>query len=303
MTTDEAGAAFLEHCGKERGLSGNTLDAYRQDIGEFTREFGGIQVSQVDGRGLIDFAAHLSGPRALAPATVKRRLACLRSMFRWLVRRSEIAASPFAAVEIRIRVPDRLPRCISSLDMAALSTAADGAEDFTGLATLLLLVTGARVGELASLRLADVDAEGGTIRIIGKGDRERQAFVPDGRVADLLKRHVEVRGRSGNGDAALFVGRSGQPTSTACIRARIKSLSASAGVSVNVTPHMLRHTAATSLLEAGVDMRFVQRLLGHRSITTTQLYTHVSDRALRAAIVAAAVCGQLRRRPEGPTAT
>ena len=303
MTTDEAAAAFLEHCEKERGLSGNTLDAYRQDIAEFLSRFGDLQLANVDGRGLVEFTSYMSGPRSLAPATVKRRLACLRSMFKWLVRRSEISVSPFATVEIRVRIPDRLPRCISGRDMAVLSRTAADTVGFTGLATLLLLVTGARVGELASLRLADVDVDGGTIRIRGKGDRERQAFVPEGRVADLLKRHVTGRETTAQRGAALFVSRSGRPASTACIRGRLKSLSASAGVSVTVTPHMLRHTAATSLLEAGVDIRFVQRLLGHKSITTTQLYTHVSDNALRAAVTAAAICGQLPRRPSEPMPT
>ena len=137
-------------------------------------------------------------------------------------------------------------------------------EGMAGMATLLLLVTGARVGEFSSLRLPDVDVAAGTIRIRGKGDRERQVFVPEGRVADLLDRHMADRVNTATPGAALFVSRSGSPASTACIRGKVKKLSASAGVSVSVTPHMLRHTAATSLLEAGVDMRFVQRLLGHR---------------------------------------
>ncbi len=297
MTTDEAGAAFLIHCERERGLSGNTLDAYRQDVAEFLRRLGGRCVLTVDGPAMVEFAAFLAGARALAPATVKRRLACLRSMFRWLARRSAIAADPFASVEIRTRIPDRLPRCLSASDMEKLAAAADDEEGLAGLATLLLLVTGARVGELASLRLADVDAQAGTIRIRGKGDRERQAFVPDGRVCDLLRRHLSDREGSGP-QAPLLVNRPGRAASAATIRQGVKTLSCGAGVAVRVTPHVLRHTAATSLLEAGVDMRFVQRLLGHRSITTTQIYTHVSDRALRAAVVTAAVCGQLARRPE-----
>ena len=296
MTTDEAGADFLEHCERERCLSSNTLEAYRQDIAEFLRQFGGLGIEDVNGQGMVRYVAHLSGTRALAPATVKRRLACLRSMFHWLVRRSALAMSPFATVEIRVRVPDRLPRCITPADMATLSKAADDAEGLAGLATLLLLVTGVRVGELASLHLGDVDVEGGTIRIRGKGDRERQAFVPEGRVADLLRLHVTEREHTPGAVQPLFVSRSGRAVSAACIRRQVTELSLDAGVSVRVTPHMLRHTAATSLLEAGMDVRFVQRLLGHRSITTTQLYTHVSDRALRAAVAAAAVCGQLPRR-------
>ncbi len=297
MTTDEAAAGFMEHCERERGLSRNSLDAYRQDTSEFLRRFPGQSVADVDGTAMVGFAAFLSGPRKLAPATVKRRLACLRSMFRWLARRGAIPASPFSSVEVRVRIPDRLPRCISRGEMNALSAAADLAEDMAGLATLLLLVTGARVGELAGVRVADVDAAAGTIRIRGKGDRERQVYIPDGRVADLLRREVAARERSAGREAVLLAAKGGRPASPACIRERLRGLSASAGIAVRVTPHMLRHTAATSLIEAGTDIRLVQKLLGHRSITTTQLYTHVSDRALRDAVAAAGICARLARRP------
>ena len=296
MTVNDVSKAFLEHCQTERHLSANTVDAYSQDLAEFLRRFSGRDITSVTGRDLTDYAAFLSGVRALAPATVKRRLACLRSMFRWLVRKSVIPVSPFAAVEIRIRIPDRLPRCLSASEMALLVGFADSSRGPGGLATLLLLVTGARVGELASLRLRDIDVVHGTIRIVGKGDRERQVFVPEGRVLDLLRQHVTERGAGDQPDKPFLVSPGERAASTASIRTRVKQLSRSAGLQRTVTPHVLRHTAATALLEAGVDMRFVQRLLGHRSIATTQIYTHVSDRALRAAVISAGVCGQLPRR-------
>ena len=302
MKTEEAGKAFLDHCDKERHLSRNTLDAYAQDIGEFRRFFPDVCVTQLGGGDIVGYAAHLLETRRLAPATVRRRLACLRSMFKWLTRRSVIVASPFSATEIRVRLPDRLPRCISRDDMALLAAAADAAGDAAGLATLLLLITGARVSELASLNLSDVGGNRDAIRIVGKGDRERQVFVPEGRVSDILDRHVEGRRRAADSDGPLFIGRSGNPLSAASIRRIVRRLSRSAGIPSKVTPHVLRHTAATALLEAGVDMRFVQRLLGHRSIVTTQIYTHVSDTALKAAVAAAAVCGQLPRRPEARNA-
>ena len=295
MTVDEAGEAFLKHCEKERHLAANTVNAYRQDVAEFRRKFAGAEVAGVTGQHLVAYAAHLSGARALAPATVKRRLACLRSLFRWLVRRSTLAASPFATVDIRVRVPDRLPRCLGAGDMARLAEAADDAQGLAGLAVLLLLVTGARVSELASVRLGDVDPDRGSIRIIGKGDRERQVFVPDGRVLDLLRSHMEARNACSLPNDTLLVGARGRAATAHSIREQVKRLSKSAGLQRTVTPHVLRHTAATALLEAGTDMRFVQRLLGHRSISTTQIYTHVSDRALKAAVSAAAICGQLPR--------
>ena len=251
---------------------------------------------------LVGYASYLSGERALAPATVRRRLAYLRSMFGWLVRRGTIATNPFAAVEIRIRIPERLPRCLHEADIARLVAAAREQGGVAGLATLLLFATGIRVGELSSLRTADVDLGMGTMRIVGKGNRERRVFLPGGSAGTQLTRHVLARSQAGS-EGRLVVGPGGQTASPALIRREVKRLARQAGVERAITPHMLRHTAATSLLEAGVDIRFVQRLLGHRSILTTQMYTHVSDGALRAAIRGADICGRLERaRAAGPFA-
>ena len=294
MDSDKAAEGFLQHCKAERRLCGNTLAAYRQDTGEFLRRFGSRDVRSISGKELVGYASYLSGERALAPATVKRRLACLKSMFGWLVRSDKLEESPFSGAEIRVRIPDRLPRCLNAADMAALAAAAHRVTGPAGLATLLLFATGARVSELASVSLADIDLERGTMRIVGKGDRERQVFLPGGRVGQRLGDHLRDRDVSA-GPAGLLVRPDGRPVSAAHIRAGVKRLARDAGVVRLVTPHMLRHTAATSLLEAGVDMRFVQRLLGHRSILTTQMYTHVTDDALRAAVAGADICGRLER--------
>ncbi|MDP4022706.1 tyrosine-type recombinase/integrase [Methylobacterium sp. NEAU 140] len=294
MILDEAGASFLEHCRVERHLSPNTLTAYRQDIAELVGNLGSVAVADVTGTRLVAYAAHLSTARKLAPATVKRRLACARSMFGWLVRRRVIGVNPFAMVEIRVRVPDRLPRCLATGEMATLARAAEAAPPLTRLATTLLFATGVRVSELAAIRVSDIDLESGSIRIVGKGDRQRQVFVPDEKVASLVRDYVRIHHVDGNGGSVrLLRDPFNRPVSSAGIRLRIKRLARSAGLSRPVTPHMLRHTAATELLEAGVDIRFVQRLLGHRSISTTQLYTHVSDRALRGAIQTASVFERL----------
>jgi integrase/recombinase XerD len=293
MKVEEAGKAFLRHCEAERHLSANTISAYRQDLDEFERRFASKDIHGITGHDLVCYAAYLSGPRTLAPATVKRRIACLKSMFHWLLRRSTLAADPFASVEIRVRIPDRLPRCLPSGDMARLAKASEGAPVLTRLATLLLFATGARVSELTSIQLADVDIEHRTIRIVGKGNRERQVFLPNDHVAGLLRRYVETHHAKSAPGNRLLVGRTGRPASPAAIRNRVKQLSREAELKRLATPHVIRHTTATALLEAGVDMRFVQRLLGHRSIATTQIYTHVNDRALKAAVTAADICGRL----------
>ena len=216
-------------------------------------------------------------------------------MFAWLVKKADLVVNPFVNVEIRIRIPDRLPRCLSQRDMARLARAAEEASSLARIVTLLLFETGARVSELASVRLRDVDVEQGVIRIVGKGDRERRVFVSSLKVRRLLEDYTHVTHRHAQPDQKLLRGSCDRDATAALIRETVKRMSQVARIERVVTPHVLRHTAATSLLEAGVDIRFVQRMLGHRSIGTTQLYTHVSDHALRAAMTAADVLGRLER--------
>lgn len=294
MRVSAAADAFLRYCSEEKHLSQNTLNAYRQDIAEFRSHIGGSRpVAKVGAADLLAYRNDLSAVRRLAAATVKRRLACLRTMFAWLVRRDVITDSPFARTELRIRLPARLPRCIESRDVRRLMRhrGAHGA-DFA-LAIGLLLATGMRVGELADLRLSDVDAAGGRLRIMGKGSRERTVFVTDGRLRDDLREYIKARhgGSALTAERRLLIDTRGHALTSPRIRNAIVQLGRIAGIDRRVTPHMLRHTAATMLLESGTDIRFVQRLLGHRSILTTQIYTHVSDRALQAALTRANILG------------
>lgn len=299
MNLKEAGEAYLRHCRLERHLSSNTLAAYRQDIAELAGYFGASEAADVTAHALVAYAGHLSTVRSLAPATVKRRLACARGLFRWLARRATISSDPFAKTEIRVRIPDRLPRCLSTDEMARLARETVGASALTRLATLLLFATGMRVGELVAVRIADIDLDRGSIRIVGKGNRQRQVIISSERLACLIRDYIENRHATGRPEDRLFQTPDGRSLRPAAIRVRLHRLARAAGVARTVTPHMLRHTAATELLEAGVDIRFVQRLLGHRSIVTTQIYTHVSDRALKAAICGADMFGRLERSDGG----
>lgn len=290
MNLGDVCGGFLEYCRDQRQLSTNTLMAYRQDLHEFQAYFVNQTITEISGNDLTLYVQHLFTVRRLAAASVKRRLAPLRVMYSWLIRQKKVQQTPFAATELRIRMPIRLPRCISAADVRSLLQQADSAPQVTRLSALLLLVTGVRVGELASVRIGDIDLKQRSVRVIGKGNRERQVFLPDElTVAELGKYMASCRKGAILSDR-LFVDERGRLLTASSIRSRIRTLANSAGIDRRVTPHMLRHTAATALLEAGVDIRFVQKLLGHRSIQTTQLYTHVSDRALRNAITKANVC-------------
>jgi len=287
-------AAFLRYCAEEKHLASNTINAYRQDLAEFARDLCASRpVGAIRATDILAYRNRLSAERGLSAATVKRRLACLRALFAWLVRRDVLEGSPFAKTELRIRLPARLPRCLDMRDVRRLMRHRAMQGPGCALAIALLLATGIRIGELAALRLQDVDTSTGRLTIFGKGSRERSVFVTDPRLREELRAYIAARHVDAGhvAERSLLVDDRARPLSAARIRAVIAGLGRNAGITRHLTPHMLRHTAATMLLESGTDIRFVQRLLGHRSIVTTQIYTHVSDRALRTALARANVLG------------
>src|SRR5262249_12475186 len=145
----------------------------------------------------------------------------------------------------------------------------------------LMLSTGIRVGELCKLGVEDVSPDGGSLRIHGKGSRDRVAYICDDGLKRELRRTIMERQHATGGHAALLLNRYGLPMKPQSVRSSLRRHAGQIGLARRITPHMLRHTAATLLIETGVDIRFVQRLLGHSSIATTEIYTHVSDEALR----------------------
>lgn len=156
-----------------------------------------------------------------------------------------------------------------------------------------MIATGMRVGELSKLRLADLSPDASAVRIHGKGSRDRVAYITDVVLQQQLLQLVGSRGKGGTEKGALFLNRNGAPVRPQSIRARLRRYAVKLGLARRVTPHMLRHTAATLLIETGVDIRFVQRLLGHSSIATTEIYTHVSDEALRSTLERNAVLSSI----------
>ena len=160
-----------------------------------------------------------------------------------------------------------------------------------------MISTGIRVGELCKVRIEDVSPDGSSFRIHGKGARDRVAYISDASLQRELRQLVEDRRRRmGGAIGSLFLNRYGSPMRPQSVRSKLRRYAVEVGLVRRVTPHMLRHTAATLLIETGVDIRFVQRLLGHSSIATTEIYTHVSDEALRTTLERADVLGTLAPR-------
>jgi len=159
-----------------------------------------------------------------------------------------------------------------------------------------MVSTGIRVGELCKLGIDEIAPDGSSLRIHGKGSRDRVAYISDTALRRELRQLVVARRRASDGTGALFVNRYGLPMKPQSIRSKLRRFAGEIGLARRVTPHMLRHTAATLLIETGVDIRFVQRLLGHSSIATTEIYTHVSDEALRSTLERADVLRSLAQR-------
>jgi len=283
---DEAVERFLGYLRTVRNLSRHSLAAYGTDLLQLA--------SFLDARGTTDPAkvahqdlrAWLGQVREAgrSRATIARKLAAARSLFKWLAREELIDADPAAA----LRTPKRdrhLPRFLSREEMERLLAApkGDGLAEVRDRAILeCLYSSGVRVSELAALDDPDLDLKAGVARVMGKGRRERLAGLGKYAVA-ALRGWIAARKRSpgGKGGDALFRNRDGGRLSTRGIQRVVARRLAEAGLDPRISPHKIRHSFATHLLDAGADLRSVQELLGHRNLASTQVYTHVTAGRLR----------------------
>lgn len=289
MRIDKACDEFLRDCANVRKLSEHTIRAYRLDLARFTRFTGPrSDVTSFDRGVLAQYVEHLFTEHHLKETSAKRHVASLRSLFRWLEDGGHVADDPFRGARVRIRLPRRLPRVLSRAELAAIlehRPSGDFASLTARIAAELLFATGVRVAELAALRDDDIDLTAGVITIIGKGSRQRRVYIPDSDIRELIVAYRAARNARQNDATSFLVNSRGGPASPQYIRRLVRQLGEDAALSRRVTPHMFRHSIATYLLEEGVDIRYVQRLLGHRSIVTTEIYTHVADAALKSRVI------------------
>lgn len=312
MDLEQAASAYMNWLEATRTMSVHTLRAYRGDLTALRQHLGdATPAEQMNAGMIVDFIV-AQRQHGLAPSTIRRRASAVRGFCRWLKCSGQVRDDPWRDVDVRIRQPKHLPRparddsvrnLLAWLCRAAgVSRAAVPAGPFkrayeanTLVAVALMLSTGLRVGEVATLRCEDLDARGRSVRVTGKGARERQVYLSSDWIAGLIEAQLETRQTLGVEHSLLLFNRSGGTLSTASLRCRLRREVKSAGVAEHITPHMLRHTAATQLIDCGVDIRFVQRLLGHASLTTTEQYTHVTDTSLRRAITRADTLGRSLR--------
>ena len=283
---------FLAHCTDHRKLSPHTIKAYKHDLNHFlnfsSKKDSAILVSAITRDLVREWMGNMIGAK---PRTVRRRLAVIKSLFAALERHEKIASNVIGGVRNEVKIGLNLPRTVarstirsllhSTRRLSGTSPTAARCKVLDIAIVELLFATGMRVSEAAATNLAHIDVTRLAIRVKGKGNREREIPIFCDSLLEALDAQLSLRKAAGaTPDDPLFVNRRGVRISDQSIRALLRRHAAFTG-NRRITPHMLRHTVATLLLEDGVDLRHIQRLLGHSSITTTTIYAHVSERSQR----------------------
>jgi integrase/recombinase XerD len=284
---------FLDHLTVERGLSRNTLEAYRRDLGKYRRYLGerGVTDATIADEAIVaGFVEWLSRTefedgRRYRSSSVARSLAAVRMLHAFLLREGDATANPARAVG-RPKIPKTLPKPLTIAQVDKILAAPDPASP-VGLRDRAILETlygaGLRISELVGLDVDDVDLEGGSVRVLGKGSKEREVplgrFAMEALTAYLTRSRPSLAGPRSR--AAIFLNQRGGRLTRQGGTLILARAARAAGITPAISPHVLRHSFATHLLEGGADVRVVQELLGHASVTTTQIYTLVTNDRLR----------------------
>lgn len=311
---------YLLVCQKSKNLSALTIKAYKIDLEQFVQVLKNVEITEITKQD-IEFYHFKLAEQELSARTIKRKLACLRSMFRWLELEELVEINPFNKIRTSIKLPRQLPQNVTASDLrkmifkakselgfsqnrklskTKLSNCVQSKKDLNKFTTLLslelLLSTGMRISELANTKIHNIELEEGRIKILGKGSRERCVYLPSEELYKLVFHYLTSRKITQPDNDNFLVNSRGKRASAQFLRKLIRELAQRASTSKHITPHMFRHSAACELLESGVDIRFVQRLLGHSSISTTEIYTHVNDKVLREKIIQANVRQQVMQK-------
>jgi site-specific recombinase XerD len=291
--------AFLAHLAVERGLSQATVEAYGRDLAALAATLGDVGVGAIDAAGLRGHVERLA-KRGLAGSTRARSLSAISRLLAWLRAERLIAHDPLADLE-RPKRSRKMPKVLSAEEVLALVRAPDesdvGVRDRAILE--LLYAAGLRVSEATGLRLDDLALASRSLTVFGKGRRQRLALVGEPAVAAIERYLAEVRPRwvRGADVPEVFLTARGAHMTRQAVWYRLRAYGLALGIAHKLTPHVLRHSFATHLLEGGADLRIVQEMLGHADIGTTEIYTHVSRRRLHELVNARHPRGDAR--PEG----
>jgi integrase/recombinase XerD len=291
-TIQTATGEFLKHCRFEKNLSPKTLKSYSIDLIQLTNFLISknypSEIDQITKNELREFLEVIS---YLKPKSIKRKVATIKAMFNYLEFEDKITANPLRKMQIRIKEPKRLPKVMDIKEIGEIFKIAykrnfdikdvslySYAETLRNIAVIeLLFATGARVSEIAGLKKENINIASGTVIIRGKGNKERFIQICNKETLQALKNYQNTfLERINNSGGFFLINRLGKKLSDQSIRIIVKNLAKKACIQKHITPHVFRHTFATLLLEKDVDIKYIQSLLGHSSIMTTQIYTHVN---------------------------
>jgi len=279
---------FLAYITAEKGLASHTLSAYQRDLTQFlefcvSKGFDPIQVSLSN---LRAYLAHLR-KMEMAPRTLARKCSALRQFYKFLLREKKITSDPSDLLLVQVK-QKRLPKHLSVDEIFKVLAMAEGTDGVTVRDRALLelwYATGTRISEMASIEPSDLDLKARTLKVVGKGNRERLIPIGEEAVSWCKKyldvRHEWIRLSKLEGSEKFFLSPAGKALNRQMIWKLVKKYSQKAGIKRNVWPHMIRHSFATHILRNGADLRAVQEMLGHRSITTTEVYTHLDIENLK----------------------
>ncbi len=277
---------YLEYCQIQKRLDEKTLKAYRIDLRQFSEHFVKMKITDVSSEMLEAYIAGLH--RQYKPKTVKRKIASLKALFHYSEYREILEQNPFNKLKIHFREPAILPKIIPlhtvELFLRTIYNQRNTAKTEYQRRNALrdaavaevLFSTGMRISELCFLNKKDMNLYDGTILIYGKGDKERRIQICNENVIQVLKEYQNQFVSEMKSCNNFFVNQAGKALTDQAVRRMIKKYSGLAGIELHITPHMFRHTFATSLLEQDVDIRYIQEMLGHSSINITEIYTHVA---------------------------
>lgn len=277
---------YFDYCEYQKRLDSKTLKAYRIDLRQFSEYLQILNIEDITLSSLERHIVHLH--KKYKPKTVKRKIASLKAFFHYLEYRELIEKNPFNKIQIKFREPVILPKVIPlqtvELFLQTLYTQYNNAQTtfqkrnaLRDVAVVeLLFSTGIRISELCSLGINDVNLTDRSLLIYGKGSKERRLQIGNDEVITILNKYKNEYLSEMQNSKHFFVNQAGRPLSDQSVRYMINKYVSLAAIDLHITPHMFRHTFATSLLEADVDIRYIQEMLGHSSINITEIYTHVT---------------------------
>lgn len=277
---------YLTVCSDSKGLSALTIKAYKIDLKQFCQ-----YVKRRDCFDKNELSTYINLlHQHYKPKTAKRKIACLKAFYRYMEIEEIIEINPFHKITLKYKEPITLPKTIPIATVKdilrysyfRLDSAQSNYQYKSALRNViiieLLFSTGMRVSEVSNLKRKSLELQSNTIYISGKGSKERIMCIANDKVSRLLKEYIEI---CGSDNDCVFVNKLGKRYSEQSVRSMINDYAEAAGAGMHITPHMFRHTFATALMDENVNIRYIQQLLGHSSITTTQIYTHISTNKIR----------------------